>query len=274
MNNDLKKLKEVIEKNYGKVSDRALDLLASYNYENKLLNAINSKGDFEQLPESALGCDWRPYYCDDCECWHECYVGWGVAVDSEGIYGVISSYSCEDWDNEYLDLTHEGNEEEYFNSIEENYEFNEKSYLHWVLENKDDPLHQLSIGIGSNRINCSINLSFKKSDGDVKLIGFTVAPPEGKEMSHEMWLIFDRLKASPEYFHKLLWSDFNLKGDVDSKNVIDHFEISAESLAWLKEKMKEGEETFNLDGSWDLPEDICQDILLTKAKEALKSLGG
>lgn len=51
------------------------------------------------------GCDglFMPYYCDDCECWHEQWTGtYYDVVDGEWWYGYWTCDECGDWD--YCDM--------------------------------------------------------------------------------------------------------------------------------------------------------------------------
>lgn len=111
-------------------------------------SAMETGGNWESLPESADCMEWIPHWCDDCECWHECWHGIGWEVEGGSV--VMSEWTCDsdgNWDSDCATLYRE--DPEYCDTaVDRLLQDSTRAYLRYaehVAKTGDDPLGQFYV---------------------------------------------------------------------------------------------------------------------------------
>lgn len=138
-------LRQTILNRYGECSEIGLDVIEEWLHDD-LVHALLTESEFEIKPQSIDECHYQPEYIDDT--WIEMWAGSGIAVNDEGVFGIISTYDDCDWNNEYIDLLHEScaiGFKEACNSIIEAWDSSD--YIEWCYEQilTKDPLNFFNV---------------------------------------------------------------------------------------------------------------------------------
>jgi hypothetical protein len=106
------------------------------------VHALNNNGTWEYQPETIECGNWNPYWCDDCETWHQNWYMTGYRIEDGIMYEVI--HSCDSDGNWEIEDEYDVDDEDYERwNNQYAYEQTEQAataYREWVAENGEDPL--------------------------------------------------------------------------------------------------------------------------------------
>ena len=109
---------------------------------NEAVEALKNGTEWEYQPETIEAGNWNPYWCDDCETWHQEWYMFGYRIEDGHMYEVI--HSCDTDGNWEVDDEYDVDDVDYERwNAQYGYEETEKAskaYSAWVAENGEDPL--------------------------------------------------------------------------------------------------------------------------------------
>jgi len=122
-------------------------------FGDEAIKALKENGTWEYSPETTEVGIWFPWWCNDCETWHNEWKIIGYRIEDGHVYEVIHSYDDSDWD---VDDEYDVDDEDYEKWTKQyGYEESIKamnSYFEWVVENGEDPLNEFMFADSKEKV--------------------------------------------------------------------------------------------------------------------------